>query len=108
MAANQRSAFSLFCTLAMYISNGFGPRMPAFHFILKTFVRIIHITDFLPSREALIAIQLPDGQIMPAGTTYCIDLASLQLNKRVWGEDVLKFNPDRFQTTKTHTYQATV
>jgi len=39
---------------------------------------------------------------MPAGTTY---LAALQLNKRVWGEDVLEFNPDRFETIKTHTYQ---
>ena len=70
-------------------------------FILKTFTRIIHITDFLPSRELLIDIQLPDGKIMPAGTTYCIDLASLQLNKCVWGEDVLEFNPDRFETTLT-------
>ena len=45
---------------------------------------------------------------MPAGTTYCIDLASLQLNKCVWGKDVLEFNPDRFETTRTHTYQETV
>ena len=77
-------------------------------FILKTFLRIIHITDFLPSRELLTDIQLPDGKIMPAGTTYCIDLASLQLNKCVWGKDVLEFNPDRFETTRTHTYQETV
>ena len=75
---------------------------------MKTFPRIIHITDFLPSRELLIDIQLPDGKIMPAGTTYCIDLASLQLNKCVWGEDVLDFNPDRFETTRTHTYQERV
>ena len=79
-----------------------------YNFILKTFVRIVHIADFIPSREVLIDIQLPDGQIMPAGTTYCIDLAALQLNKRVWGDDVLEFNPNRFETTKTHTYQETV
>ena len=70
-----------------------------------TFFRLVHITDFLPSRETLIDIQLPDGQIMPAGTTYCIDLASVQLNKTAWGDDVLDFNPNRFQATRTHTHQ---
>ena len=48
---------------------------------IKEVMRLSHVIDVLIPREALVDIQLPNGLIMPEGTNYVVDLASMQLSE---------------------------
>ncbi|XP_027337467.1 cytochrome P450 86A1-like [Abrus precatorius] len=39
---------------------------------------------------------LPDGTVVPAGSTVTYSIYSMGRMKSVWGEDCMQFNPDRF------------
>ena len=57
-------------------------------------------------REALIDIELPNGDIMPAGTNFTVDISVMAVKNDPWGSDALEFNPDRYKETELHPYQA--
>lgn len=59
-------------------------------------------------REALIDIELPNGDIMPAGTNFTVDISVMAVKNDPWGSDALEFNPDRYKETELHPYQARV
>ena len=46
---------------------------------IKEVLRLSHVLEFLVPREALVDIKLPNGQIMPEGTNYAIDISGMQL-----------------------------
>ena len=46
---------------------------------IKETLRLCHVLELLVPREALVDIKLPNGQIMPEGTNYAIDVSGMQL-----------------------------
>ena len=72
---------------------------------IKEVLRLVHVLDMLIPREALVDIELPNGQVMPKGTNYAVDISAMQLSQAAWGKDALQFNPDRFNEANHHAYQ---
>ena len=66
------------------------------------------ITPIKVPREALIDIELPNGDIMPAGTNFTVDISVMAVKNDPWGSDALEFNPDRYKETELHPYQARI
>ena len=48
---------------------------------IKEVLRLSHVLDILIPRQALVDIQLPNGQIMPEGTNYAVDISAMQLSQ---------------------------
>ena len=75
-------------------------------------LRVFEIFDVKTSlqvpREALIDIELPNGDIMPAGTNFTVDISVMAVKNDPWGSDALEFNPDRYKETELHPYQARI
>ena len=55
--------------------------MPFTVSFIKEVLRLSHVLDILIPREALVDIQLPNGQIMPEGTNYAVDVSAMQLSQ---------------------------
>jgi len=72
---------------------------------IKEVLRLTHIVDCIVPREALIDIELPNGDIMPAGTNFTVDISVMAVKNDPWGSDALEFNPDRYKETELHPYQ---
>jgi cytochrome P450 len=64
------------------------------NFIYET-LRLFPPVPILPARVTSEDCVL-EGWFIPKGTTLHINVWSNQYNKDIWGEDVEKFNPDRF------------
>ena len=54
-------------------------QVPFTTLFIKKVRRLCHVLEFLVPREALVDIKLPNGQIMPKGTNYAIDISGMQL-----------------------------
>jgi cytochrome P450 len=60
----------------------------------------------LVSRKVTEDFTLSNGGLVPKGCTVFIPIMSVHYRKDLWGEDVHKFNPDRFEANqKRHPYQ---
>ena len=72
---------------------------------IKEVLRLVHIVDCIVPREALIDLELPNGEIMPAGTQFTVDISVMAVKEEPWGSDSFEFNPDRYKGMEVHPYQ---